>query len=184
MSEARIAGRIGRRAIVLARLLPLAAVAAGCLPPRPSPTAKEPTISPATPTADRRFFPTVPVATPAAPRVESSPIIVKVSEITSVNEWNTLPALVRIQRLQILSYPSIEKFDARKELVLASAQFYCEQTQCKIKPEEMANNVFFVPPTRFIEEVEKDAGRKFTKEEVEDQLRTRPEMVNKKMSHL
>lgn len=166
MSEAKLARRMGRRATMLAPLLPLVAAFVACSPRRGEPTPPRPSL--ATSTTERKFFPKVPIVTPAAPRVESSP------------EWNQLPAFIRIQRLETLLYPSIEKFDARKELILASAQFYCEQTKCKIKPEKMADSIFFVSPSQFIEEVEKDFERKLSDEEREDQLKTRPEIVNRK----
>lgn len=94
-------------------------------------------------------------------------------------DWVRLTPQERISKLEFKSYPDIPNFDPREELKLSTAQFYCEATKCKISPEEMANNISFVAPSRFLEEAQKDVGRNYTQEEIEFTLNTRLEMVNK-----
>lgn len=94
-------------------------------------------------------------------------------------DWAKLSAFERIQRLEFKQYPTIEGFSATNELKLASAQFYCQETKCEMTPGEMANNIFFVSPFQFIEEAQKDVGREYTQQEIENQLNTRVEMVDK-----
>lgn len=171
--EGRLGRLMGRRKVLSLSLgaAGVSAALAACAPARRDQATP---VSIVTETAtSKTVLPARPL--PASPTITSE----ATASISSEESWRKLSPLGRIQRLQILSYPSIEKFDARKELILASAQFYCEQTLCKIKPEEMASNVFFVSPTRFIEEAEKDLAIKLSNEEREDQLRTRVEMVNK-----
>lgn len=99
--------------------------------------------------------------------------------IITEGNWTSLTSQERISKLELKSYPDIPNFDPREELKLATAQFYCQVTKCNTSPEDIANNIFFVTPSRFLEEAQKDIGRKYTKEETEKELNTRPEMVNK-----
>lgn len=175
MLEAKLARKMTRRAVVLAPLLPLAAVVAGCSPrsgDRPFPTALsgvQPLSSP-TSTTERRVPSAVPIVTPADPRVTSTPFRVKVSEINSISEWNTLPAFVRIQLLELKRYPA--GTDARKELVKAVAEEYCVQVRCKKTPDEVIEGVSFLNSESYLEEVIKDSekilGRMLTEQEKKD----------------
>lgn len=97
--------------------------------------------------------------------------------------WQNLSARDKINRLELKQYPSIPNFDTSKELRSATAQFYFETTKYKINPEEMAANIFFVSPSKFLEEAQKDAqrdgGKPLSQEEIEDTLTSRLEMVSK-----
>lgn len=129
------------------------------------------------PQQERQVFPTptrpAAVAGPQAP--ERAPLVA-----SSLEEWRTAPSLTRIQELELKRHPSFAEFDSRQELALASAEFYCEQTKCNVDPKQMAQNIFFVTPNKFLEEAQKDVNRVFTEAERNDQLETRLEMVNEK----
>lgn len=106
--------------------------------------------------------------------------ILPAETLTPVEEgWARLTPQERISKLEPKSYPDIPNFDSREELKLATAQFYCEETNCAKDPKEMADNIFFVSPDRFLEEAQKDVGRKYTQEEKESALNTRLEIMNK-----
>lgn len=59
--------------------------------------------------------------------------------------WETLPPIERIRRLEEKRYPEIRGFDQTRELARAVAHFYCEQTKCNITPEQITENIIFVP---------------------------------------
>lgn len=98
--------------------------------------------------------------------------------ISAESLWQNISARERINSLELKQYPPIPNFDSSKELRSATAQFYLETTRYKINPDEMAANIFFVSPPRFLEEAQKDAGRQFSKEEIDDTLNFRLEMIN------
>ncbi len=112
----------------------------------------------------------------AGPQLPERPALV----VTSLQEWQGVPSLTRIQELELKRYPSFAEFDGTKELAMATAQFYCEQTTCKTSAKEMGGNIFFVSPERFIEEAQKDVGRTLSQAEINDQLDNRLEMVSNK----
>lgn len=95
----------------------------------------------------------------------------------SENEWISLSALEKIQNLERRRYPTIEHFDPVKEMILATAQFYCEQTICRISPEETVSGTFFVDSEGFINQFQKRVGRNLTEAEKERELRQRLEFV-------
>lgn len=117
--EARLGRLLGRRKALALSLgaTGATAVMAACNPPHREPTpAPVPTrgVRPvvATETAVSK------TALPARPFPES-PTIRSETTVFSEEAWRKLTPLERIQRLQTLSYPTIEKFDARKRINLS-----------------------------------------------------------------
>lgn len=54
------------------------------------------------------------------------------------------------------------QIDAEKDLILETAQFFCQSINCNKTPEELADNVFFVPFEKFIQQLEKEFGESLT----------------------
>lgn len=105
------------------------------------------------------------------------PEAIATSIITPEIEWSSLPALEKINRLEFKQYPLIPDFNPRNELISSVAQFYCEQTVCQKKADDMARNVFFVDPNELIPQLEKENDRKYTEDEKENERKTRLEIT-------
>lgn len=94
--------------------------------------------------------------------------------------WESLTPSARIKLIEERGFnrKAYEKnLDPKNELVLAVAQFYCQQTQCLRSPEEMAKNVKFLDTFQFVNEFEKEEGRPLTPAERDDARNKRAEIT-------
>lgn len=128
----------------------------GCGPVRQEPDPIKPVLPP-TPTSQVQ-----------KPEVKPTVLVIKPeSTVVSRETWKILSSKERIQLLEAKKYPtaSAEPFDPTKELVQASAEFFCETIGCTVPPSEMANKVRFLETEDFIKEAEKDLNRQYTEQE-------------------
>jgi len=102
-----------------------------------------------------------PTPTPAAAKGPGEPSSWK-------TEWASLSPFEKFQKLEQMKYPQSKDFDIRKELLSATIEFYCAQTKCEKPADKMVEDVSFLSPEKFMEEIENDAkakGRTYTAQE-------------------
>ena len=75
-------------------------------------------------------------------------------------QWASLSPFEKFQRLEQMKYPQSKDFDFRRELLFAAADFYCSQTKCEKPADKMVEDVSFLSPEKFMEEIENDAKTK------------------------
>ncbi|MCL5073084.1 MAG: hypothetical protein M1308_19675 [Actinobacteria bacterium] len=68
--------------------------------------------------------------------------------------WRQLSPLERINRLEEGRLPDFRSFNLTKELVVATAQFYHQETNSPITPDEMVQNVSIKHPEQIASELE------------------------------
>lgn len=81
--------------------------------------------------------------------------------------WSARSATARMQVLEYKKYPAIEGFDADKELALATAELYCQATNCRFAPGRMASAISYVDSEIILQKVREIEGKEFSKEEAE-----------------
>lgn len=93
---------------------------------------------------------------------QQTPLPAKTEQASSAESaWNNLSPLVRIDRLEEKNYPGVKNFDSTQALIKATSEFYCQNTPCKITPEEMEQNVVLLQTDEFLQAYQKDMGRSF-----------------------
>lgn len=97
---------------------------------------------------------------------ETRPVVSGIVRSNAETTWDSSPPVERLKRLEVKSFPSIREFDLNKEISLATAQFYCEQTKCNNPPEQMAASVLFVDENEFFQKLEIDIQRKYSAEDL------------------
>lgn len=103
---------------------------------------------------------------PAAPPVPAAPSDFPPEKgdsyviLAEVSQWKQLSPLERIRNLEAKNYASIPDFQPKRELILASAQFYCQETKCKRPAKDITEDVYFLPPEEFLLKVEEELGRR------------------------
>lgn len=79
--------------------------------------------------------------------------------------WSARSAAARMQALEYKKYPTIEGFDADKELAQATTELYCQATNCRFAPGRMAKSISYVDSEIMLQKGQEVHGREFTKEE-------------------
>lgn len=94
--------------------------------------------------------------------------------------WDVLSPIVRLKKLLYKDYPNFEGFDRQKEVTLATAQAYCQQTKCNIPAIDLANAVQFLNEGAYIAKRLEDNDHPLSPEEIEDWKKTKIGMTNLK----
>lgn len=113
------------------------------------------------------------------PTIENTPAVVRtVSAESPKTQWDSLPAVDRLNKLLAKDYPSFSDFARQKEVTLATAQAYCEQTDCNVPASEMAESVHYVNSSEFISKLQEELKKDLTSEEKEHEKRSRLAITN------
>jgi hypothetical protein len=112
---------------------------------------------------------------PKFPTSESKPgISTTISPDSEKAQWESLLAIERLNSLLAKSYPTFPDFNRQKEVTLATAQAYCEQTHCNKPPDEMARAVRYLEEDDYITMLaEEEYKRPLTKEEIKMEKESR-----------
>lgn len=80
-------------------------------------------------------------------------------------EWGSLSALARINRLEQKSYPKNPNFDMQRELIKATSEFFCEQVPCVIKGSDLQGRVRLLENDEYLKTIERILGKGFRSQE-------------------
>lgn len=80
-------------------------------------------------------------------------------------EWNSLSALMRINRLEQNNYPINPDFDPQQELLKATSEFFCEQIPCVVNPLDLQKKVHLLKNDEYLQKIEENLGKAIREQE-------------------
>lgn len=96
--------------------------------------------------------------------IPASPSFQSATEAT----WNALPSVEKLKKLELRDFSQIREYNLDREISIATAQFYCEQTKCNSSASQMAASVSYLGEDEFIDKLGIETQKQYSKQDISE----------------